>query len=118
MTIGLLTIGLLCFLFRHDDFILIDLYEVHEVGNDVASFQNIMRSGIAESATRHLGRGSLVWILNNGSPAALLDGKKAHRAVLEGPAENDANHARAVNPGGSPEQRIDGGPVAVLPGTA
>src|SRR6478672_3469458 len=113
-----MTIGLRCFLFRHDDFILIDLYEVHEVGNDVASFQNVMRSGVAESATRHLGRGSLVWILDNGNAATLLDGKKAHRAVVEAPAENDSNHPRAVNAGGRPKQGIDGGPVTVLPGAA
>ena len=77
-----------------------------------------MRGGIAESATWHLGGGSLVWILNNGNAATLLDGKQPHRAVLEGPAQNDSNHALAVNACRSPEQRIDGGPVTVLPGTA
>ena len=68
-----------------------------------------------DGAERHPGVGRLVRVLDEGKPAGVLDGQEAGGAVVQGTGKDYADDPRAVAPGRGAEERVDGGPVPVLP---
>jgi len=63
---------------------------------------------------RHVADDRLVGILHDRQPAVPLDGLKASGAVVERAGEHHPDHARAQAARGRAEERVDGGPGAVL----
>ena len=90
------------------------LHERADQRADVAECHHVIDPAGRDGAARHAGRERLVGILRDRHAAAFTDRGNPRRAVVERPRQNHADHTRAVDTCGRSEERIDGGPHAVL----
>src|SRR5437588_396442 len=71
-----------------------------------------------QSAPGHTGIESLARVLHNRYAAAPLDGVESGGAIIQRAGQHHSNYARAIRQGRGAKERIDGGPVTVLPGAS
>jgi hypothetical protein len=73
---------------------------------------------VLEGVAGHAGIQRVLGVLDHRDPAARLDRHQPGGAVVEGARQDHPDHPGRVLAGGAAEQRVDGGPVAVLPRAA
>jgi hypothetical protein len=69
---------------------------------------------VLEGVARHARVQGVRRVLDDRHTAARLDRHQPGRAVVQGARHHHAHHPGGVRTGGAAEQRVDGGPVAVL----
>ena len=89
--------------------------ETIDYGAELGHRRHRVHRYVLDGAERHPGVGRLVRVLDEGKPAGVLDGQEAGGAVVQGAGKDYADDPRAVAPGRGAEERVDGGPVPVLP---
>jgi hypothetical protein len=77
----------------------------------------MIHGDLLQGAARHVGEDGLRGILDDGHPAAVVDGGKSGRAVAQEARQHDPDDPRAVGERRGPEERIGRRPVPVLPGS-
>ena len=91
--------------------------ELHEPMPDRRGRQYLVHLREPERRLRHVRKGRLGGVLDDGPPSRALDGDQPVGAVVEEAGEYDRDHALAVRDRGGPEHGVDRGPGTVLPRT-